>query len=137
MSPARLFIKAIIPIASIILILAGIIQLRAQFWAAGAVCLILAMAGYILGMRLLENAPFTPEELERLSPFILPGILWTVIVSLSMLSVLYVTDNFKSPETDRIASLAWTSSFVLGLLVTWTIGLQPNNSGTFIDKVKA
>ena len=137
MDPTRLFIKAVTPIASILLILAGIIQLRAQFWATGAVCLILAMLGFILSMRLLENAPFTPEELEVLHPFILPGILWTIIISLLMLSVFYVADNFKSTETDRIAAVAWTSSFVLGLLVTWIIRPQPNNSGTLIDKIKA
>jgi hypothetical protein len=33
----RLFIKAAIPIISIFLILAGIIQLRAQLWVAGAI----------------------------------------------------------------------------------------------------
>jgi 4-amino-4-deoxy-L-arabinose transferase-like glycosyltransferase len=137
MNSTRLFIKAVTPIASIILILAGIIQLRAQFWVAGAICILLAMAGFILSMRLIENTPFTTEELERLRPFILPGILWIVIISLLMLSVLYIADNFKSTETDRIAAVAWTTSFVLGLLVTWTIGLQPNNSGTLIDKIKA
>jgi 4-amino-4-deoxy-L-arabinose transferase-like glycosyltransferase len=137
MNPTRLFVKAVTPIASILLILAGIIQLRAQFWATGAVCTILAMAGFILSMRLLEKAPFTPEELEALRPFILPAILWTIIISLLMLSVLYVADNFKSTETDRIAGVAWTSSLVLGLLVTWLLQAQPNNSGTVIDKIKA
>lgn len=137
MNPTRLFIKAVTPIASIILILTGIIQLRAQFWVIGAVCLLLAMLGFILSMRLLENAPFSSEELEALHPFILPGILWIIILSLLMLSVFYVADNFKSTETDRIAALAWTSSFVLGLLITWIIRPQPNNGGTLIDKIKA
>lgn len=133
----RLFIKAITPIASIILILAGIIQLRAQFWVTGAVCLILAMLGFILNVRLLEKTPFTSEELERLRPFLLPGVLWTIIISLLMLSVFYVADNFISAETDRIAAVAWTSSFVLGLLFTWIIGSQPNHSDTLLDKLKA
>jgi len=137
MNATRLFIKSVTPLASILLILAGVIQLRAQFWATGAVCTILAMVGFILSMRLLENAPFTPEELERLRPFVLPGILWTIIISLLTLSVLYVADNLKSTETDRIAAVAWTSSLVLGILVTWIMRPQPNNSGTLIDKIKA
>ena len=137
MKPTRLFIKAITPIASIILILAGIIQLRAQFWAAGAICTILAMLGFIVSIRLLENAPFRSEELEVLHPLFLPGILWTIIISLLTLSVFYVADNFKSTETDRIAAVAWTSSFVLGLLITWIVGPQPNNSGSLIDTIKA
>ncbi|MGZ9163563.1 MAG: ArnT family glycosyltransferase [Anaerolineales bacterium] len=136
MNSTRLFIKAVTPIASIILILAGIIQLRAQFWATGAVCLLLAMVGFILSVRLLEKTPFTPDELERLRPFILPGLLWTIIIGLLMLSVFYVADNFKSTETDQIAAVAWTTSFILGLLVTWIAQLQPSHSGTLIDKIK-
>ena len=137
MNPTRLFVKAVTPIASILLILAGIIQLRAQFWATGAVCTLLAMAGFILSMRLLEKSAYTPEELEALRPFILPGILWVIIIGLMMLSVFYVADNFKSMETDRVAVVAWTSSLVLGLLVTWLIRPQPNNSGALIDQIKA
>jgi 4-amino-4-deoxy-L-arabinose transferase-like glycosyltransferase len=137
MNSTRLFIKAVTPIGSILLILAGIVQLRSQFWATGAVCTILAMVGFILSMRLLENAPFTSDELETLRPFVVPGILSTVIISLLTLSVFYVSDNFISPETDRIAAVAWTTSFVLGILVTWTIGPQPKNSVTLIDKMKA
>src|SRR5688572_27029660 len=137
MKATRLFIKAITPIASIILILAGVIQLRAQFWATGAVCLLLAMLGFILSIRLLEKTPFTPEELEKLRPFILPGILWVVIISLLMISVFYVADNYISSETNRIAAVAWTTSFVLGLLVTWIIGPQPNHSSALINKLKA
>jgi len=137
MNPTRLFIKAVTPVASIILILAGIIQLRAQFWETGAVCLLLAMLGFILSTRLLENTPFVPEELEALHPFILPGILWAIVISLMMLSVFYVADNFLSTETNRIAALAWISSVVLGLFLIWIIGPQPNNSGILIDKIKA
>jgi 4-amino-4-deoxy-L-arabinose transferase-like glycosyltransferase len=137
MNPTRLFIKAVTPIASILLLLAGIIQLRSQFWATGAVCTILAMAGFILSMRLLEHVPFTPEELESLRPFLVPGILWAVIIGLLTLSVFYVADNFKSTETDRIAAVAWTSSVILGILVIWTRRPQSNNSATLIEKIKA
>jgi 4-amino-4-deoxy-L-arabinose transferase-like glycosyltransferase len=86
---------------------------------------------------LLENAPLTSEELETLRPFLLPGILWAMIFSLLMLSVFYVSDNFTSPETDRIAAVAWTGSVVFGLLMIWTQGLQPNIGAALIDKVKS
>jgi 4-amino-4-deoxy-L-arabinose transferase-like glycosyltransferase len=137
MNPTRLFIKAVILFGSILLILAGILQLRVQFWATGAVCIILAMLGFIISVRLLENAPLTSEELETLRPFLLPGILWAMIFSLLMLSVFYVSDNFTSPETDRIAAVAWTGSVVFGLLMIWTQGLQPNIGAALIDKVKS
>ena len=137
MNPTRLFIKAVTPIASIILILAGIIQLRAQFWVAGAVCIGLAMLGFILSMRLLESAPFTPEELEILRPFIVPGTLWTIIIVLLTISVLYVADNFKSTETDRIAAVAWVSCVVLGIFVTWARPSQPNEGSTLVEKIRA
>src|SRR5512134_3798043 len=104
MSQPRLLIKAVTPIASIALILAGIIQLRGQLWTVGAVCLILAMFGFILSMRLLEKTPFTAEEIDTLRPWIVPIILWTTVVSLSLLSVFYVADHFKSAQTDRIAA---------------------------------
>jgi 4-amino-4-deoxy-L-arabinose transferase-like glycosyltransferase len=132
----RLFARAITPIASIILMMAGIVQLRAQLLATGAVCLILAMAGFILSIRLLEKAPLAPEEVERLRPFGLPGILWVITISLVMLSVLYVADNFESIETDRIAAVAWITSIILGLLITWIVRPQPDKNGTLIDKLK-
>lgn len=137
MNPTRLFIKAVTPFGSILLILAGIIQLRAQLLATGAVCIILAMLGVILSVRLLGDAPFTAEELESLRPFIMPGMLWTIVISLLMLSVFYVSDNFTSPETDRVAAVAWTSSVVLGILMIWTRGSQPNHSAALIDQIKA
>ena len=137
MNPTRLFIKAVTPFGSVLLILAGILQLRAQFWATGAVCIILAMLGFIFSVRSLGDAPFTVEELESLRPFIMPGMLWTIIISLLTLAVFYVSDNFTSPDTDRIAEVAWTSSVVLGLLMIWTQGLQPNDSAALIDKIKA
>jgi 4-amino-4-deoxy-L-arabinose transferase-like glycosyltransferase len=137
MNPTRLFIKAVTPFGSVLLILAGILQLRAQFWATGALCIILAMVGFILSVRFLENAPFTPGELEALRPFLLPGILWAIIISILTLSVFYVSDNFTSPETDRLAAVAWTSSVVLGLLMIWTPGLQPNAGAALINKIKA
>lgn len=137
MNSTRLFIKAVTPVASVILILAGIIQLRAQFWIAGTICTILAMLGFILSMRLLEKEPFTAEEMEKLRPATRPGIVWIVAISLLILSVLYVVDNFKSAETDRIAAMAWISSFVLGLLVTWLMGTPSERDGTVIDKIRA
>jgi 4-amino-4-deoxy-L-arabinose transferase-like glycosyltransferase len=67
----------------------------------------------------------------------MPGILWTIIIGLLMLSVFYVSDNFTSPETDRIAAVAWTGSVVLGILMIWTRGSRPNHSAALIDQIKA
>ncbi|HSL46530.1 MAG TPA: glycosyltransferase family 39 protein [Anaerolineales bacterium] len=115
----RLFIKASTPIASIFLILAGLIQLRAQFWTAGIVCIALAMLGFILSIRLFERKPFTTEEIETLRPFIRPVVLWTIVFSLLAVSVLYVADNFISIPTNRMASFAWVASVFLGLVIVW------------------
>jgi hypothetical protein len=119
MTLPRLFIKAATPIVSIVLLLAGIMQLRGQFWTVGAICLVLAMIGFILSMRFLEKTPFTAEEIETLRPRLVPMILWTVVVSLLMVSVFYVADNFKSAQTDRIAAFAWAGSVILGALTIW------------------
>lgn len=127
MSLPRLFIKAATPVAAIFLILAGILQLRAQIWTTGAICLILALIGFILSMRLLEASPFTAEEIEGLRPSFLPLILWTIVVSLSAVSVFYVADNFISPETNRAAAIAWVSSVILGMLTVWRTGFQSDN----------
>ncbi|HEX6270894.1 MAG TPA: glycosyltransferase family 39 protein [Anaerolineales bacterium] len=132
-----LVLKAAIPVASTMLILTGIVLLRSQFWIPGASCIILAMLGVTLSMRLLENTPLTSEELEGLHPFVRPAIVWAIITGLVAISVLYVVDNFKSPETDRIAALAWVSSVVLGLIFTWPRAFQPNACYTILQKIKA
>jgi 4-amino-4-deoxy-L-arabinose transferase-like glycosyltransferase len=133
----RLFFKAVAPIASILLILAGIIQLRAQIWTLGAICIVLAMLGFILSMRLLEKTPFTTEEIETLRPWTVPTVLWTTVISLLMISVLYVADNFKSAQTDRIAAAAWLVSVILGIFVIWGKPSWARNRPTRVEKLRA
>lgn len=115
----RSFLRAAIPILSIFPILAGIMQLRAQLWVAGTICIILAMLGFIFSIRWLEKKPLTVEEMDDLSPLILPTILWTVILSLLTVSTFYVVDNIHGPETDRIAAVTWVTSVILGMLTVW------------------
>jgi 4-amino-4-deoxy-L-arabinose transferase-like glycosyltransferase len=137
MSQPRLFIKAVTPIASIFFILAGIIQLRAQIWTVGAICILLAMLGFILSMRFLEKAPFTMEEIETLRPWAVPAIFWMTVVSLLMVSVFYVLDNFKSPQTDRIAAIAWLSSITLGMITIWGRRSWSKLGPTLLEKIRA
>jgi 4-amino-4-deoxy-L-arabinose transferase-like glycosyltransferase len=119
MKSPGLFLKAATPVASIVLALAGILQLRAQFWVTGGICIGLAVIGFMTSMRLAEKTPFTPEQLDALRPFAIPAIAWLVIASLLSASVVYVADNFRSAETDRVAEIAWVSALLLSLLVTW------------------
>ena len=119
MKPLRLFIIAATPVASIALALAGIMQLRSQFWMSGALCISAAMLGFMTSMRLAERTPFTPEEIDDLRPFTISVIVWAVIGSLLSVAVVYVVDNLKNPKTDRIAEIAWLSSVILSLLITW------------------
>jgi 4-amino-4-deoxy-L-arabinose transferase-like glycosyltransferase len=137
MSLPRLFIKAAIPVVSIFLILAGIIQLRAQIWATGAVSLILAMIGFIFSIRFLERKPFSTEEIEVLRPLIIPTILWTMIISLLTISTFYVADNFKSAKTDRIAAIAWAASVILGMITIGRTSSPLPDRVTLREKIKA
>src|SRR5688572_17601504 len=114
-----LFIKAVTPIVALVFALAGIIQLRSQIWIAGAICIILAVVGFVFSMRLLEKSPFTPEELASVKPVLIPAIIWMVIVSLITISVIYVADNVKTAETDRFATAAWPAAVILSLIFTW------------------
>ena len=137
MSLPRLFIKATIPLASILLICAGLIQLRAQFWTMGAICLVLAMVGFIFSVRLLEMSPFTIDEIDTLRPWAAPVLLWSVVISLLAISVLNVTDHFQSVETDRIAAAAWILSVLLGLFTIWGKKLSSIDRRTLLEKIKA
>ena len=119
MNSPKLFFKAATPMASIALALAGILQLRAQFWTSGALCITMAVIGFMTSMRLVEKTPFTAEEMEILRPLAIPLILWAVVASLLSVSVVYVADNIKSPQTDRIAEITWLGSLLLSLLITW------------------
>ena len=119
MSLPRLFIKASAPIFSIFLILAGIIQLRAQMWTLGILCILLAMAGFIYSARLLEDRPFSDEEVETLRPWVAPVALWTIVFSLLAVAVFYTADQLVSVETNRIAAIAWVSSVVLAWMIVW------------------
>ena len=84
------------PLASIFLILSGLIQLRAQVWTVGAICLVLAMVGFISSVRFLEMSPFTTDEIDTLRPWAAPALLRTVVISILAISVLNVTDQFTS-----------------------------------------
>jgi len=137
MNLPRSFIKAATPIASIFLILAGLIQLRAQIWTVGGLCILLAMLGFIFSMRLLENTPFTAEEIETLRPLIVPAILWTLIIALLTVSVFYVADNFKSAQTDRIAAITWIGAVILGWFAIWGRPSALNYGQTLLEKIKA
>jgi len=119
MNSPKLFIKAATPMASIVLALAGIMQLRAQFWISGGLCLAAAVIGFTASMRLAEQTPFTAEEIESLRPFARLAIVWAVIFSLLSISVVNVADNVKSPSNDRIAELAWIASVLLSLWIIW------------------
>ena len=115
----RLLVKALAPILSIALLFIGVTLLRAKLWPAGTICLLLALAGFIYGMRLLEKSPFTSEELDTLRPFLPTFLVWLVIISLSLLSVYFVADSFISQGTNRIADIAYVASVFLGLLAVW------------------
>jgi 4-amino-4-deoxy-L-arabinose transferase-like glycosyltransferase len=137
MSLPRLFVKAATPIASIFLILAGIVQLRGQLWTAGAICLVLAMTGFIISMRQLERAPFTGEEVETLRPWIAPVLAWTLVLSLLTISVFYVADNLNSAQTNRIAAAAWVVSVILGLLLVWGKRAWTNSRQIVLANIRA
>ncbi len=131
----QLLIKALAPSIAIVFLLAGILFLRAQFWIAGTSCLLLALFVFIIAMRLLETSPFTSEEIEKLQPVVSRLIVWLIIASLTMVSVLYVADNTKSAETDRISEIAFVSSVMLGLLLVWWRSLRITKAA-FIEKIK-
>ena len=137
MTLPRLFIKAATPIASVFLILVGILQLRAQLWIAGAVCLMLAMLGFILSMRMLERTPFTTEEIDTLRPWAVPALGWTVVASLLLVSVFYVADTVKSAQTDRIAAIGWVASVILGLVMIWGKSSWLSKPSTLLERMKA
>jgi hypothetical protein len=88
----RVLIKALTPILSIVLLFAGVILLRAKLWPAGIICLVLALLGFVYGMRLLEKSPFTSEEQEYLRPLIPTFLVWLVVIALSFISVFHVAD---------------------------------------------
>ena len=136
MQHRRLLIKALAPIFSIVLLFVGVILLRARLWPAGTICLVLALIGFIYGMRLLEKSPLTTEELDTLRPLVPTFLVWLLVIGLSFISVFYVADNFKSPETDRIAAIAFAGSVILGLLAVWWKGLK-SRSWHPIEKLKA
>ena len=137
MSLPKLFIKAATPIVSVLLILAGIIQLRGQVWMAGGLCILLAMFGFVFSMRVLEREPFTEDQRETLRPWLAPVILWTIVISLLIVSVFYVADNIKSAQTDRIAAAAWVGSLLLGFGLVWARKSSSKSGPTIQEQIRA
>ena len=120
----KLFTKALMPVSSIAFALAGIVQLRSQFWAAGAICLLLAVGGFVFSIRALEKSPFTSEEIDILKPVLFPAILWMVVIGLVAISVIYVVDTVETVETDRFAAATWVAAVILSLVLVWRRGNQ-------------
>ena len=136
MYSSRLFVKFVAPVAAVAFALAGILQLRAQIWLTGTLCVMAAVVGFTLSMRQLEKNPFTPNELEGLKPFAVPVIVWVTVASLVLISVFYVADNFKSPETDRVAEVAWVGSILLSLAFIWRNSLNASETNALIQKIR-
>lgn len=113
------FLRGVIPFFSILLTFIGIVQLRSGILGMGTICIVLAILSFVYSMRLLEKNPFTSEELETLRPTLVPRVFWVIVIGSVLLSVIYVADNVKNVETDRIAVAAWVSAMMLGLILTW------------------
>src|SRR4026209_1126152 len=113
----KLFIKALTPIVSLTLAFVGILQLHNQFWAVWAICILLAVGGFVFSMRALEKSPFTPEEIDTLKPVLLPASLWLVVIGLVTISVIYVVDIVETVETDRFAAAAWVAAVILSWIL--------------------
>ncbi|MGE5642426.1 MAG: ArnT family glycosyltransferase [Byssovorax cruenta] len=136
MKPRRLLIKALAPIASIVLLLVGVILLRAQLWSLGTITVLLALVGFIYSIRLLESLPLVSEEMDVLRPMLPSLLVWLLVLCLSLVAVLYVADNFKSAQTDHVAALAFLGSVILGLLAVWW-PLSTKRSSRLVEKIKA
>ena len=136
MKPHRVLVKALTPVVSILLLFVGVTCLRAQLWTVGTVCLLLALAGFVYSMRLLEKSPLTSEELAALRPLLPVVLIWLAIISLSFIAVFYVADNAKSAETDRIAALAFVASVLLGLAAVWWKSLRAWKPASLLEKIK-
>jgi 4-amino-4-deoxy-L-arabinose transferase-like glycosyltransferase len=95
------------------------------------------MLGFMLSMRLLERTPFTPEEIETLRPWAIPALLWMAVISLLMVSVFYVADNFNSAQTNRIASITWLVSVILAMITIWGKRFWLRFGPTLSEKIRA
>lgn len=136
MKSPRLLIKAVAPIASIVLLLVGVILLRAQLWSLGTITVLLALVGFIYSIHLLESLPLVSEEMDVLRPMLPSLLVWLLVLCLSLVAVLYVADNFKSAQTDHVAALAFLGSVTLGLLAVWW-PLSTKRSSRLVEKIKA
>lgn len=128
-SPGKFF-KAIIPIISIVLALTGSVQLRSGIWTAGAICIVLAVAVFVISVRRTEKNPFTAEELETVKPILVPRIVWFIIISLVTFSVIDVAGSVNRAETDRIAAAAWVCAPALSLMIPWWNGIRRSLTDT-------
>ena len=125
------FLRAVIPIFSLLLAFTGIVQLRSGSLGLGAICIVLAISSFVLSVQLLEKNPFTSGELETLSPTLAPRVLWAIVIGSVLLSVIYVADNVKNVETDRIAVVAWVSAMLFGLILMWQATIRLFLAGKF------
>lgn len=133
-------IKTVSPIGSILLAFAGIIQLRSGSWTTGAMCIVPAIAVFVLNMQSLEKGPLESDEFDALQPILVPRVIWLIVTGLVIISVIYVADNVKSIETDRIAVVAWMSAMILGLILMWwrTIRVLLTDKFSLLkDKIRA
>jgi 4-amino-4-deoxy-L-arabinose transferase-like glycosyltransferase len=137
MSFPRLLFKAGMPVVSIFLLLAGVMLLRAELWSAGAICGLAAMLGLICSVRSLEKSSFSADETGWLRSLALPVSAWLVIIVLSTVAVINVSDNNLSAQSDRLASWAWLASLVGGFLLVWGRRLGQIRAEAVLKRIKA
>ena len=112
------------PFASLVLLLAGVLQLRAGSRTIGAVCLVLAAAVIIAAGRLSRRAALTPDELALVR--LLGGrvLAWSLVVGLLSVAVANAASDVHTTTGNHMAIAAWLTSVILGagLASRWHAG---------------
>jgi 4-amino-4-deoxy-L-arabinose transferase-like glycosyltransferase len=132
----RVFLALIAPLASLLLVVAGLVLLRMQLRAAGVMCLVTAVGALIVELRFPYRSTAS-EGTVQFRIWTLRAVTWTAVVWLNGIAVLDVLDRSPGAGRGLGAEIAWLCSVGIGLLATWSTGLHPGWRARLVNRVHA
>ena len=126
MSTTRL-LGVVAPFASLVLLLAGVLQLRAGSRTAGTTCVVLAVLAVMAAGRLLRRAALAGDELASARLITGRVLGWCLLIGLLAVAVTNAAAHERTETGNRIAMGAWATSVLLGLGMAsrWRPGVRP------------
>jgi 4-amino-4-deoxy-L-arabinose transferase-like glycosyltransferase len=103
-------------ILACLLIIVGIVLLRRELLAPGLILTLTAIILFAFTVNLNDKSPVDDEEALPFKPYLFPAFIFITSFSLTIATILSMSNWQRPPQTDRWITAGWISSIVLTVI---------------------